>query len=559
MKNAGMFVLCLALFCSFTSAVTPNTKLEKEGAEGPNGVITIKKIKDTGDLVINNVHNYSCYMTSARCLDMDPGFGTDGAVVLFLRAVDGQLYYVCNADSSPNFSVQGPLTGSIRYPSTMCDRTNQRPVAFFNGGWGSVDEGAYVMWSEDGYNGGVWHTPVPIDTLGYGSSEGALYCVSGTMGSNGVYHCVANYWGDYTPDAAYSYRSTDYGYNWTRAPVIFDCFVDSIVAGYTVQVQIATSLDGNTVMVGSCGLTPDTLGKVLFWYRMSTDAGVTWSPLTWAPDQNCISWENESYDLGIAVDEDGYPHFATYLAMDTLASGLDYGPLSGIYDYHLTASGWVLTQISGAIDSVGGVSAYPGFCNFAKGPGNELILTFGAKSEGDISTDLNDIYITMSDDNGASYGVPLKITDGTQACWYPHLPHVVSTPDWGIPVKAYRDVPFPVYYQVENGGYIHWLDGYYDGVTGKPNSFPVYEFALNKNYPNPVKGHTSISFTLPRDCSYSLKVYNIAGQLVKSIDGHGQKGPNNIKCNIGGFANGVYLYKLTANGRTATGKMAVLK
>jgi hypothetical protein len=362
MKQTSMFLFVFLFICSFTWALPPAPRLEKNGIEDPKaGPITIKKMKDTGDVVFTGVHDYSCYMTSARCIDMDPGFGTDGAVILFLRAVDGLLYYVSNADSSPNFSVQGPLTGSIRYPSAMCDRINQRPVVFFNGGWGATDEGAYVMWSDDGYNGGMWHTPVPIDTLGYGSSGGALYCVSGTMGTNGVYHCVANYWGDFTSEASYYYRSTDYGYTWDRGPIIHDCSVDPMVAGFVNTVQITTSLDGNIVMVGSCGLTPDTLGNVLFWYRMSTDAGLTWSPLTWAPDQNCISWVSESYDLGIAVDEDGYPHFATYLAMDTLPDGSDYGPLSGIYDYHQTASGWELTQVTAAIDSVGGLSAKPGF------------------------------------------------------------------------------------------------------------------------------------------------------------------------------------------------------
>ncbi len=574
MKKVSLLVLALIVTASMALALVPNQKIEKNGIEDlKNGQISIQKIKDTGDLVINNVHNYSCYMTSARCLDMDPGFDVSGAAFMFLRAVSGQLYYAGTIDDGASWSIMGPLTGSIRYPAAMADRNNQRPVAFYNWGWSSAGEGAYDMWDDGNYNDGLWGSETELDTLGRDVSGSAYYCVSGTMGSNGVYHVAANYWGDYTPDATLYFRSTNNGATWSRkdpragnvmyydllgtedslnifkGPVVHD----PIVEGYVNQVQITADQTGDNVMVGSCGLTPDTLGNVLLWYRMSNDAGLNWSPLTWAPDPGTISWESQCYDMGIAIDADGYPHFATYLPLDTTDDGLDYGPLSGIYDYHLTSGGWVLTFISGAIDSVGGLSAYPGFCNFAKGPGNELILTFGAKSEGDISTELNDIYITGSKDNGATYGTPLKITDGTQACQFPHLPYVTG----GSGTRV------PVYYQVANDGYIHWVNfddipWGADGVTGGRNT-PVYGFALNRNFPNPVSDKTAISFSLPKAGNYSLKVYNVAGQVVSTITGRGNAGSNSVNWNSRGVSNGVYFYQLNAAGNTATRKMIVVK
>ncbi len=570
MKKVSLFVLALIVTASMALALVPNTKMEKSGIED-GGKITIKKVKDTGDLVISNVHDFSCYMTAARCLDMDPGFGTDGgAAVMFLRGTDGNMHYAGTIDGGTSWSIMGPLTASIRYPSGMCDRVLQKPVAFYNWGWGAAAEGAYTLWDDGNYNDGLWGSQTEVDTLGRGVAGAAYYCVNGTMGSNGVYHVLANYWGDFTPDAAFYYRSTDNGATWSGQDprslnnMYYDLLGtedslnifkggsvvhDPIVAGYVNQVQIVTSLDGNTVMVGSCGLTPDTLGNVLFWYRMSTDAGLTWSPLTWAPDQGSISWEGQSYDMGLAIDKDGYPHFATYLALDTLDNGLDYGPLSGIYDYHQTASGWVLTQICGAIDSTSGgnkTSLYPDFCNWALDANGDLILTFGS-NWGDIAT--SDIYITKSTDNGASYGTPLKITDGTQACWYPHLPFVVG----GAGSKV------PVYYQVANDGYIHWVD--YDalGVTGSPAPRPVYGFALNRNYPNPVNGKTAISFSLPKAGDYSLKVYNVAGQVVNTITGRGNAGNNTVNWNSKNVSNGVYFYQLNAAGNTATRKMIVVK
>jgi hypothetical protein len=570
MKKVSLFVLALIVTASMALALVPNTKMEKDGIAGSKAApITITQGKDAGDLIINGVHDFSCYMTAARCIDMDPAFGT-GTAVLFLRGTDLFMHYVGTIDGGASWSTMGPLTASIRYPSAMCDRILQKPVAFYNWGWGAAGEGAYTLWDDGNYNDGLWGSETELDTLGRGVAGTAYYCVNGTMGSNGVYHVLANYWGDFTPDASFYYRSTDNGATWSGQDprslnnMHYDLFGtedslnifksgvvhDPIVEGYVNQVQIVTSLDGNTVMVGSCGLTPDTLGNVLLWYRMSTDAGLTWSPLTWAPDQGSISWEAESYDLGIAIDKDGYPHFATYLALDTLDDGSDYGPLSGIYDYHNTASGWVLTQVSGAIDSTSGgtpTSVYPDFCNFALDAYGDLVLTFGSSLDGDPA----DIYITRSVDNGASYGAPMKITDGTQACWYPHIPFVVGDSSSSV----------PVYYQVANDGYVHWvpLASIPTGVAGAPAPRPVHGFALNRNYPNPVNGKTNISFSLPKAGDYSLKVYNVAGQVVNTINGRGNAGINTVNWNSKNVSNGVYFYQLNAAGNTATRKMIVVK
>ena len=89
-------------------------------------------------------------------------------------------------------------------------------------------------------------------------------------------------------------------------------------------------------------------------------------------------------------------------------------------------------------------------------------------------------------------------------------------------------------------------------------------FALNQAYPNPFNPYTNLSFTLPEASNYSLKVYNVAGQLVRSYDGLGQVGLNMVtwdgKDNSGvSVASGVYFYKLTAGKFTATEKMVMMK
>jgi hypothetical protein len=89
-------------------------------------------------------------------------------------------------------------------------------------------------------------------------------------------------------------------------------------------------------------------------------------------------------------------------------------------------------------------------------------------------------------------------------------------------------------------------------------------FALHAAYPNPFNPSTNLSFTLPEAASYSMRIYNVAGQLVRSYQGMGSQGLNVItwdgRDNSGSeVSSGVYFYKLTAAGNSATEKMVMMK
>jgi len=85
------------------------------------------------------------------------------------------------------------------------------------------------------------------------------------------------------------------------------------------------------------------------------------------------------------------------------------------------------------------------------------------------------------------------------------------------------------------------------------------EFALFQNYPNPFNPTTTIGFSLPVASDYSLKVYNVAGQLVRSFDGHAEAGNHSIEWDASNYSSGVYFYKLEADKFTETKKMVLLK
>jgi len=101
--------------------------------------------------------------------------------------------------------------------------------------------------------------------------------------------------------------------------------------------------------------------------------------------------------------------------------------------------------------------------------------------------------------------------------------------------------------------------------TAMADAGPVLTFKLENCYPNPVKGQTSIRFNLPQAGQASLKIYNIQGQLVKTlVDGDLLAGSHSISWDARDngckpASNGVYFYKLIAGGNVATNKLVLVK
>ncbi|MCJ7457935.1 MAG: T9SS type A sorting domain-containing protein, partial [candidate division Zixibacteria bacterium] len=90
-------------------------------------------------------------------------------------------------------------------------------------------------------------------------------------------------------------------------------------------------------------------------------------------------------------------------------------------------------------------------------------------------------------------------------------------------------------------------------------------YALNANYPNPFNPTTNISFALPIDSKVSLKIYNIAGQLVRTlvnetmVAGTHTVTWDGINSNGEKVASGIYFYKLNAGDYSKTMKMVMTK
>jgi hypothetical protein len=128
---------------------------------------------------------------------------------------------------------------------------------------------------------------------------------------------------------------------------------------------------------------------------------------------------------------------------------------------------------------------------------------------------------------------------------------------------------------LENGeDYYYWLEGLeVNGRTflqGPVDAVPEPDygkatFALAQNYPNPVRGATSIVFAVPGDEYATLTVYDLRGAVVRRLwEGAAAAGGHRVTWD--GTADdgsplppGVYLYQLEAGGRVAARKMVLIR
>ncbi len=103
--------------------------------------------------------------------------------------------------------------------------------------------------------------------------------------------------------------------------------------------------------------------------------------------------------------------------------------------------------------------------------------------------------------------------------------------------------------------------GSFDGAVMKTtvSTLPDH-YSLSQNYPNPFNPMTTIEFALPAAGSWRLVVYNVLGQEVNSWSNEkADAGYYKIQWDASRHASGVYLYRLTSGGFSATKKMVLLK
>ena len=108
------------------------------------------------------------------------------------------------------------------------------------------------------------------------------------------------------------------------------------------------------------------------------------------------------------------------------------------------------------------------------------------------------------------------------------------------------------------------------GILPDPSDItdsPQYHWNLSQNYPNPFNPVTTISYSIKERSRVTLKIYNVAGQLVRTLVNK-EQAPRQEGYSVRWrgvsdagepVSSGVYFYKLTAKNFTLTKKMVLLK
>jgi len=98
----------------------------------------------------------------------------------------------------------------------------------------------------------------------------------------------------------------------------------------------------------------------------------------------------------------------------------------------------------------------------------------------------------------------------------------------------------------------------------EPTPTPTH-FQLRQNYPNPFNPTTEIQYQIPKQAYVTLQVYDLKGNLIKTLAGNvHQPGLYRVIWNGKNeqgtaVASGIYLYKLSSPEKTLSNKMILLR
>lgn len=94
----------------------------------------------------------------------------------------------------------------------------------------------------------------------------------------------------------------------------------------------------------------------------------------------------------------------------------------------------------------------------------------------------------------------------------------------------------------------------------KFQTFDTKEFYLYPAYPNPFNSSTVISFNLPEKGQVKLKLFNIAGEEIKTfINSEMEQGLHQFRMVADDISSGVYLYTIETKNALETRKIILLK
>jgi len=325
-----------------------------------------------------------------------------------------------------------------------------------------------------------------------------------------------------------------------------------------------------------------------------------------------------TYDFDMRVDSQGNPHFI--LGLLPSGGGFVYpgiSPANGFYHFCIdkdylanpgqinTPTGWnfsfvVSTQNSWMWNTPGGNSywqvTFPSLAISEENddvmyvvssmvvPGTPVLVDDNG-TPADTCDDSysypewsEDVFVIRSTDGGVTWETPLNVTDtpdpdpndddspeeisahaAASGATNSRVYLCYQMPDW-LYGSTTGDSDGPDY---KNRVYAGWVDLEVVG-TGKVDLIPD-QYALKPAYPNPFNPSTNIVYQVAREGRVNIRIYDLLGQEVVTLVNQVQT-PKEYSVSWNGrdalghaVPNGIYLYRMEANGFTQMRKMMLLK
>ena len=105
---------------------------------------------------------------------------------------------------------------------------------------------------------------------------------------------------------------------------------------------------------------------------------------------------------------------------------------------------------------------------------------------------------------------------------------------------------------------VDFVEGTTVGVTNE--SIPAQSFVLRQNYPNPFSTETTVSFSLQREDTVRLTIYDLTGREVQVVTNRSfARGDHNLTVDAELFPSGTYIYRLETSQHTVSKQMTVVR
>ncbi len=353
------------------------------------------------------------------------------------------------------------------------------------------------------------------------------------------------------------------------------------VPGFPTYISASSKTSAKTVITWEYN---NLTGPGEGYYRQTTDDGATWDPSVQIPFPPAYTPGSDTvpsfHIAGIYPFLDDNDNLHIICNMMPMLAGTGYIIPCEIWHWYQPNGSWskVARQECDTLNLMAGVgynSLYAGRPTLCQGAANELVACWEAFDSINVESQTSllraDIYAARSVDNGATWGpfVALTDPDGTSKRIPSIATHMYNDTCYvryeddlcaGYGIAPYVQGPItenPIIVQRFWKGVLP--TGIAEGKTLTPTNL------VTSAWPNPFRGNTVISYSLPRAGNVSVTVYDVTGRPVKTlVNNHANPGNFNATwdgraTNGAPVAAGVYFYTLVTDNSKLTGKLTLLQ